>query len=205
MSPCSRPLVALLVALLALGLLPGVLLAAPAPAASAPDASVPGQLLIAFEPGTARAEQDAAVARRGGRVVQEFPNLGALLIELPANATAMAALGLAAEPAVRYAQPNYTYTLGQLPDDTRLGDLWGLHNTGQAGGTADADIDAPAAWDLTTGGAEVVVGVVDSGILYTHPDLADNIWSAPAGWNLNGCGPGTHGYRRAPGDPSRSA
>jgi subtilisin family serine protease len=54
-----------------------------------------------------------------------------------------------------------------------------LHNTGQTSGTPDADIDAPEAWDLHTSGEDIVVAVIDTGIDYTHPDLAANMWVNP--------------------------
>lgn len=62
------------------------------------------------------------------------------------------------------------------PNDPRFGEQWGLHNTGQSGGTADADIDAPEAWDFGTGGYSalgdtVVVAVVDGGFDLSHQDL----------------------------------
>ncbi len=64
-------------------------------------------------------------------------------------------------------------------NDPYAGYLWGLHNTGQSvggqTGYADADIDAPEAWAVTTGSPSVVVGVVDTGVDYTHPDLAANM------------------------------
>jgi subtilisin family serine protease/subtilisin-like proprotein convertase family protein len=77
---------------------------------------------------------------------------------------------------VQYAEPNYTVHIMQTPNDPQFGSLYGLHNTGQNAGTADADIDAPAAWDITTGDGTVVVAIIDTGVDYTHPDLVNNIW-----------------------------
>jgi Ca2+-binding RTX toxin-like protein/subtilisin family serine protease len=56
---------------------------------------------------------------------------------------------------------------------------WGMENTGQFGGTVDADIDAEAAWDRTTGSSHTVVAIIDTGVDYTHPDLAPNMWVNP--------------------------
>ncbi len=96
------------------------------------------------------------------------------------------------------------HQLQSLPNDPQLSQLWGLENTGQSGGRADADIDAPAAWSLTTGSRSVVVAVVDTGVDYTHPDLAANIWTNPgeiAGNGLdddvNGFADDVHGYNFA--------
>lgn len=77
------------------------------------------------------------------------------------------------------AEPDYIYHPVAMPNDTDFSQLWGLHNTGQDGGTADADIDAPEAWGITTGSNSVVVAVLDVGVDYNHPDLAANIWSHP--------------------------
>ena len=86
-------------------------------------------------------------------------------------------------PAVEYAEPNYLHHVTAIPNDTQFTSLWGLHNTGQnvngTAGAPDVDIDAPEAWDITTGSPNVIIGVIDTGIAYDHPDLAANMWINP--------------------------
>ncbi|MDD5138831.1 MAG: S8 family peptidase [Verrucomicrobiales bacterium] len=90
---------------------------------------------------------------------------------------------------VEFAEPDYEIHAAAIPNDPKYtdGTLWGLNNTGQNGGTADADIDAPEGWDVLTAASNIVVAVVDSGINYTHEDLAANMWVSPVdgshGWN----------------------
>lgn len=83
---------------------------------------------------------------------------------------------------VQAVQLNYLVQKRLLPNDPSFGDQWALNNTGQAGGTADADVDAPEAWNTTTGGRTaagdtIVVAVVDGGVQLSHPDLLANIWT----------------------------
>jgi subtilisin family serine protease len=73
-------------------------------------------------------------------------------------------------------EPNALVSAKRFPNDSDFGNLVGLHNVGQFGGVADADIDAVEAWDQTTGSSSVVVGVIDSGIDVSHPDLYLNVW-----------------------------
>ena len=94
---------------------------------------------------------------------------------------------------VEFAEPNYILTAYAVPNDPQFSSLWGLNNTGQTGGVADADIDAPEAWNLQVGG-NVVIAVVDSGVDYTHPDLAGNIWSNTAEIPGNGRDDDGNGY-----------
>ncbi|ATD00481.1 S8 family serine peptidase [Pseudoalteromonas spongiae] len=82
-------------------------------------------------------------------------------------------------PAVEYVEPDHIVSINAQPDDPQFSDLWGLHNTGQTGGTNDADIDAPEAWDISTGSRDVVVGIIDTGVDHTHEDIQANAWVNP--------------------------
>jgi len=98
----------------------------------------------------------------------------------------------------------------RIPNDSLFTSLTGLDNAGTVSGIADADIDAPEAWHLTTGSRNIVVAVLDSGIAYNHPDLVNNIWTNVreiAGNGIdddgNGVADDVHGYdfRNNDGDP----
>ncbi len=84
------------------------------------------------------------------------------------------------DPLVEDAQPNFIYHSCVFPDDPSFPSQWGLHNTGQnvngQGGSSDADVDGPEAWDIETGDPSIIVAVIDTGVDYRHPDLAGNIW-----------------------------
>jgi uncharacterized delta-60 repeat protein len=80
---------------------------------------------------------------------------------------------------VEWAVPNVAFRpqlLGQvIPNDTYFPNQWHLNNIGQSGGTPNADINAPEAWEITTGSPNIVIAVLDEGIDTDHPDLIDNI------------------------------
>lgn len=87
-------------------------------------------------------------------------------------------------PEVEYAEPNMEIELDAFdkaflpvrPADPRFEEQWALANSGQRGGKQGADISAMIAWATTTGDDDVVVAVLDSGVDYTHEDLAPNMW-----------------------------
>lgn len=89
--------------------------------------------------------------------------------------SALAALG--ATSGVTTIEPDYPLHRALIPNDPQYASqLWGMNNTGQDGGLVDADIDAPEGWDIARGTGRTVVGVIDDGIDYNHPDLYRNIW-----------------------------
>jgi subtilisin family serine protease len=138
------------------------------------------------------ARLQAAFPRRAARARETTPSPGFLYLLTVGDASGVQDLcaALAGDPEVLYAEPNQVLTVEMVPDDpyysssgswgqAGLDDLWGLKqmNTG-------------AAWDLRTGSG-IVVAVVDSGIDYTHEDIAANLWQNPGETAANGHG--THG------------
>jgi len=117
------------------------------------------------------------------------------LLKLPKNSDVNKIVSKYNEnPDVEYAEPNHIVHIDTtIPDDTYFSLLWGMHNTGQSGGTVDADIDAPEAWDITTGSSDIVVAVIDTGVDYNHSDLAANMWINP-NETLNGNDDDGNGY-----------
>jgi len=102
---------------------------------------------------------------------------------------------------VAYVEPDFMIAPTTIPNDPSFGTLWGLNNSGQSGGLANADINAPEAWNTTTGSRGVVIAVIDTGFDYNHPDLAANAWTNPgevAGDGIDNDGNGkiddVHGY-----------
>jgi len=97
-------------------------------------------------------------------------------------------------PQVEAVSPNYYRYKADIPTDPLFDLLWGLHNTGQTGGTEDADIDAPEAWDIRTDCSSVILASIDSGVDYTHEDLASNMWVNPGEIPGNGLDDDGNGY-----------
>lgn len=155
---------------------------------------VPGQVLVRFKPGAGKSAA-AAGASVGATPMKSIARLGIVQMSVDPNADmADVIAAFLADPNCLSAEPNYiVHSLATTPNDTNYPSMWGLNNTGQTGGTSDDDIDAPEAWDATTGSNTTIVGIIDTGIDWDHPDLAANIWSNP-GEVLNGADTDGNGY-----------
>ncbi len=155
-------------------------------------AFVPGELLVKVKEGTRHRRLVSILWRIGGRIIHRYGLTGALHVRLRNNTVASAARFLRSFAEIEYAEPNYVRYADLLPDDPQFPDLWGLDNTGQTGGLFDADIDAPEAWDITTGDPGIVVAVIDSGMDLSHPDL--NVWTNPGEIPGNGIDDDGNGF-----------
>lgn len=166
-------------------------------------ASVPGRLLVKFKSET---DADAAHSQAGKLGVHATRHLRAggkpetaiakrwRVMHFADDANLATMIGrLSRLPGVEWVETDQVVSATDIPNDSRFSELWAMHNSGQTGGTADADCDAPEAWDILKGGA-VLVAVVDSGVDYQHPDLAANIWTNPGEIAGNGVDDDRNGY-----------
>jgi len=151
------------------------------PASAAPPYR-PDRILVKPKPGVATATATAMRPRIGARLHRRYPEFGLEVLQLDKTVSVEEAIReLKMSGAVEYAEPDYELHILATPNDPRYADgsMWGLHNTGQSSGTNDADIDAPEAWDIRNNAGNIIVAVIDTGVRYTHEDLAANMWRNP--------------------------
>ncbi|MFT5526729.1 MAG: subtilisin family serine protease, partial [Pirellulaceae bacterium] len=142
---------------------------------------VAGELLVRFVDSIDAASFSSIASELGGVVTKELSLIDVAVVRLT-DATEELPAAIERwinDDRVLYAEPNYIVRVVGTPNDADFSELWGLHNDAQTGGTVDADIDAPEAWDLFTGSHDVVIASIDTGVDYTHEDLVDNIWVNP--------------------------
>ena len=165
--------------------------AAPAFSAAASGEYVAGQILVRFAPGANRAQVAAA---HGASVQRELLVPGIFVVGVAPGRELAVATALSRNPNVEFAEPDYIRTHGVLcatgtcepPTDKYFGYKWDLHNDGDLNnstgafvvntGRTDADIDWLEAYHqlgAVTGSA--VIGIVDTGVLSTHPDLVGRV------------------------------
>ncbi|MCX6585797.1 MAG: S8 family serine peptidase, partial [Acidobacteria bacterium] len=187
----TRALRYLVPLLLAVGLLPAQ------PLKYAPYRT--GQILIKPKLAASSLLLQALHNTHGASIARVFARVGNIqVLRLPKTMNVEQAVALyRANPFIEFAEPDYLVSINQtqtFPNDLSFNQLWGLHNTGQAGGTVNADINAPEAWSLRTSASSIVVGVVDTGIDYNHPDLAANMWTNPGEIPNNGIDDDKNGF-----------
>lgn len=151
--------------------------------------------IVKFSANTTRSSRDHVLSTAGLRTVEAFSLVPGLVFTRPVagQKAANSVSALAANPNVEYIEPDYVLSVARMPNDMLYSNLYALNNTGQTGGVANADINAPEAWDVTTG-KEVIVAVIDTGVDYNHDDLRANMWTNPGEIPGNGLDDDSNGF-----------
>ena len=171
------------------------------------------RVIVKLKPGANSNEISNLQAQIGVTKVSTASQLGIDIWQIPSGTVEKTISAYKNDPRFEYIEPDYIITLEDVekpssatessekitpqattPNDPGYSQLWGLNNTGQDGGTPDADIDAPEAWDIQKGDQNLVIGVIDSGVDYNHPDLVGNIWTNPGEIAGDGIDNDSNGY-----------
>ena len=171
------------------------------------------RVIVKLKPGANSNEISNLQAQIGVTQVTKASQLGIDIWQIPSGTVEQTISAYKDDPRFEYIEPDYIITLDDVqkpssatessekitpqattPNDPGYSQLWGLNNTGQSAGTADADIDAPEAWDIQKGNPNLVIGVIDTGVDYNHPDLVGNIWTNPGEIAGDGIDNDNNGY-----------
>jgi len=145
----------------------------------------PGFLIVRYRQGVDMVAAESLLDSVGVTQVDAMKALPIARLKVNSgNDISVAATALADSALIQYVEPDYRCKLFEtparlIPDDTDFNELWGMHNVGQNGGTADNDIDAPEAWNITQGSTNVIIAVCDTGMELNHDDLVGNLWTNP--------------------------
>lgn len=153
----------------------------------------PGRVIVKLVDGARRSEVRELKRALDAQVLRKFRLIDAELWSISGITVEEAVNTYYGDSRIEYIEPDYECELDGIPNDPRFDQLWGMHNVGQTGGTDDADIDAPEAWDYETGGS-IVIGVIDTGVDPDHEDLADNMWVNEDEIPGNGVDDDSNGY-----------
>lgn len=168
----ARLLIGALVSLCVLGVLLLAPVASPAAgtqAAPVKPAFVDNELLVSFQPGTGLYRIDQILNERGLKLKRYLNQIDTYLVWTPPGQTQSLVEDLRLQPEVLFAEPNFITEATFHPNDPIYNDPARVY--------APQLINAEAAWDVTTGNANVVIAIVDSGITAGHEDLAGRIIS----------------------------
>ncbi|MEN6370648.1 MAG: S8 family serine peptidase [Armatimonadota bacterium] len=172
---------------------------------------VPDELIVRLKPGRGLSQLSRLQGNIGAKVKQNIERERFYTLKLPEGLDLGKVIArFRSHPAVEYAGPNHIFRIALEPDDPLFRNdysddppQWGLYNDGynndffsMLGGTSveGADIHAEEAWDVTTGSSSVIIASVDTGVDYTHEDLAGNIWTNPGEIAGNGIDDDKNGY-----------
>jgi subtilisin family serine protease len=147
---------------------------------------VADEIIVKFPKGTPATAVTTFASQLGGVAAAEPFAEDTWLMAVPVSLRAVPEAvegSAAATPYAEYAEPNFVLRPAATPNDTKYGDSWHWSR-----------IDAPSAWDRRTSAEGIIVAVIDSGVRYTHEDLAANMWVNPDETAGNGIDDDNNGY-----------
>jgi subtilisin family serine protease len=176
------------------------------PLSAGQDAFAEGEALVVFKPGVDRAAAGRVLGRHALKLDRHFARISKNrqrvtgFVKGKGHTTTALLKMLQADANIDVAEPNYLRRIrSTIPNDPEFSKLWGLKNSGQTVngivGTSGTDTNFLPAWKLArASSADIVIGVVDTGVDITHPDLAANIWTNPGEIPANGIDDDGNGY-----------
>jgi thermitase len=135
----------------------------------------PGQILVKFRTQAEQAEGAQTLAAYDLPILETLAELDVLRVAVAVGQEQAMVQTLLDDPLVEYAELDYAVHATIIPDDTSYDRQWGPQK-----------IQAPAAWDVTTGTSDVIIAIVDTGVDLNHPDLNAKI---VPGWDFIGDDP----------------
>ena len=164
----------------------------------------PDQVIIKFKDNSPASQKAVVMKKLSLKKLEKLGNTNAEVVETPKGKMKNVIGKLKSSKDVEYAVPNYRFQPAGISSDTLFPRQWGLENTGQqivdnftgsfVSGTDNIDINAPSAWESLSSPRETLVGVLDTGIDISHPDLQDKIWVNPGEIPGDGIDNDNNGY-----------
>ena len=121
-------------------------------------------ILVKFKAGTNEVAKQEIHGRHGGSVIDDVARLDVQMVKIPAGKVQEKLGAYRSEKAVEFAEPDYVATAILTPNDTYFSNQWGM-----------TKIQAPQAWDITTGQSSIKIAILDTGVDQNHEDLAVKI------------------------------
>lgn len=163
----KRALVALAIAILLVCSFPIIVSAAPLINSTPVSDLSSGQILVKFKPDVTLPEAAEIHRQLGGQAKEAIPGIGVQVVTVPKGQEKEKAKAYSANAKVAYAEPDYVAQALGTPDDPGFVNQWGM-----------VRIQAPEAWDVTTGSNQVTIAILDTGVDLDHPDLVSKIISS---------------------------
>lgn len=131
--------------------------------------TVENELLVLTKPGAGTDALSDAFAQSCTSAIAELPEIGLTKLSVNPGRLESAAFELTDHSLVESVHRNYRYPASELPNDPRFASQSYLESIG-----------LPQAWDTTTGRANIIIAILDTGVASDHPDLIGKVIS---GWN----------------------